>query len=1360
MDTKQDISEQKQPDQSSAANPPPAPESTSSSTIPPNPTENDDLFTVIIETHTGARIPLESIHIQNTVMEIKGLLNERAAVSHVTCYHLELIKGGPQPPSSSSTSLNTTANTSNKKNKKNKRKESFPLNDYAELSMAPELVTKFSVLRMVLDNYDVRQARLHIRRLREILTTSRRPLLPAFCREAKKNKNRLAAERAASIEKTQSNNSAEVSKSEKKTPESLLEAQEKAKQILHEERERATALGMSMPSIKGAVSNNIGLGDFYSPAGGCHQDETMFSTVPGWNEQNTDNLDNNNSSNNSNSNNNSGGASKKKQRQNNSSNNNNNTQCDVSILFSGWNPPPPNRHMMGDLVYLIIETPTSLNHVTACPLGFFINATSHETFNPDPPLLSNSFSNKKHQSSQPLQSQQSQQHSQHIVHHDLLDLIKKINPSFEKMYQQTVRHNQTIEQFASPSSTDMSDVWDALLSVPGTPTGPSTQWNIRIANPMLSSTPTNTESKSNGSNKGNHNRNGKTKSKKSNKSNQQHQNSNHSSNHSNNSNKTQNLHKYDLNRAENDLMDTFGMDERGALRDWNEDYQQSKELPASTVQERLIRARTLHKNQQDFLDAAQAGAKAIVNGHVLSINPMDVPDARVYVFNNIFFSLSIPGAGRDAAHDGTESHEFTGDVKTDDSSASGSTSTLNASSDEPVVVTSIAASKHDLHGTLAMNRADVAGLHTLATAVLDYMGQRVVAQSIIPGILQGEHNSKLVYGSVDGGITIASDPIMHSLMQRAAKYLLVGERIVTPLGYKGPGHDAQEATPVEIDPRALKTCADIQPVPLCGPVDCKGMEGCDGRHYVLDLVHMMPCDYNFQTQENLNLIGEPQQHTTKKSRQQSSSAKRAPKGCRESLCLLRPELIRQYANFKVSRAKEKVIQTHRQNLLKEKQLKEEEEAKKKTAEEGNGDVDKSDAAKSDAAKSDATATAKKENEPSVSDLLTKAMIPPLINPNVFGKHQYTINASNDASNDATNDPADSTNSTTSLNIQEKDEQMSKDLALYLKDRVIPIFLHEIKLSNTQLVDGAALVATMHQRGINVRYLGHMACKWVEGYNVGRENRRKALQHFMDQQSATSNENKNALEDAPTSKMSDSTSTTTSTTKVIMSEEDDVRRSYFLRLVEIEMIARVVRHSISTLLRENKKVVVAPAAILAKYLSKMMTRKGGQGYDITKEEPSTTEVQSQSQASGQASGVRAPASEYALRQSSKLLPTDACTMWKNIKKDVYSKFRYNLNVWPGKYEQNGKGIVMDIDRIALLRRICQLVGITLRSREFNFSENVPIVSADIYDMKPICKDGFTKCQMKDIVELIEYGRARLNQRQLNEAHVALQESLGK
>ena len=65
---------------------------------PDEPAADDDLFPIIVETHTGSRLRLESIHLQNTVLEIKSLLNERSIISHVTCYHLELIKGGPQPP--------------------------------------------------------------------------------------------------------------------------------------------------------------------------------------------------------------------------------------------------------------------------------------------------------------------------------------------------------------------------------------------------------------------------------------------------------------------------------------------------------------------------------------------------------------------------------------------------------------------------------------------------------------------------------------------------------------------------------------------------------------------------------------------------------------------------------------------------------------------------------------------------------------------------------------------------------------------------------------------------------------------------------------------------------------------------------------------------------------------------------------------------------------------------------------------------------------------------------------------------------------------------------------------------------------
>ena len=43
---------------------------------------------------------------------------------------------------------------------------------------------------------------------------------------------------------------------------------------------------------------------------------------------------------------------------------------------------------------------------------------------------------------------------------------------------------------------------------------------------------------------------------------------------------------------------------------------------------------------------------------------------------------------------------------------------------------------HDLQATLAVNEAGVEGLHTCMSAVIDYMGCRITAQSIIPGILQ------------------------------------------------------------------------------------------------------------------------------------------------------------------------------------------------------------------------------------------------------------------------------------------------------------------------------------------------------------------------------------------------------------------------------------------------------------------------------------------------------------------------------------------------------------------------------------------------------------------------------------------------
>ena len=49
-------------------------------------------------------------------------------------------------------------------------------------------------------------------------------------------------------------------------------------------------------------------------------------------------------------------------------------------------------------------------------------------------------------------------------------------------------------------------------------------------------------------------------------------------------------------------------------------------------------------------------------------------------------------------------------------------------------------------------------LYTLGTVMVDYRGYRVVCQTIIPGLLQKEHEAAVVYGSIDAGKNISSEP--------------------------------------------------------------------------------------------------------------------------------------------------------------------------------------------------------------------------------------------------------------------------------------------------------------------------------------------------------------------------------------------------------------------------------------------------------------------------------------------------------------------------------------------------------------------------------------------------------------------------
>eukprot|EP00897_Mesotaenium_endlicherianum_P008021 jgi/Mesen1/7247/ME000373S06317 len=130
-----------------------------------------------------------------------------------------------------------------------------------------------------------------------------------------------------------------------------------------------------------------------------------------------------------------------------------------------------------------------------------------------------------------------------------------------------------------------------------------------------------------------------------------------------------------------------------------------------------------------------------------------------------------------------------------------------------------ASANNDLKGTKLLNGADVPGLFTLAMTIVDYRGHRVIAQSIIPGILYGDKTASMMYGSVDNGKHIKSTDKFHSKVLEAGEMLHIKEHEV---------EDSEGAV-----------------AKICAPVEVKGIRGSDERQYLLDLMRLTPRDANF-----------------------------------------------------------------------------------------------------------------------------------------------------------------------------------------------------------------------------------------------------------------------------------------------------------------------------------------------------------------------------------------------------------------------------------------------------------------------------------------------------------------------------------
>ncbi|KAL4786163.1 clustered mitochondria-domain-containing protein [Aspergillus varians] len=253
-----------------------------------------------------------------------------------------------------------------------------------------------------------------------------------------------------------------------------------------------------------------------------------------------------------------------------------------------------------------------------------------------------------------------------------------------------------------------------------------------------------------------------------------------------------NAHQPDITRSQENYL-ISGVDNGETLRDWNEEFQTTKELPRETVQDRVFRERLTSKLFADYNEAAARGAVLVARGEVAPLNPTEAQDAQIFVYNNIFYSFGADGVGTFASEGGDEAAR-------------------------------VAVGK-DVLGIKAVNQLDINGLFTPGTIVVDYMGKRIVGQSIVPGIFKqrepGEH--QIDYGGVEGKDVVATHPDFVSVFEKLSKALRIKKHAVWDK--ENNRHDLE------------------------GSVETKGLLGTDGRKYVLDLYRVTPLDVEWQEAE-------------------------------------------------------------------------------------------------------------------------------------------------------------------------------------------------------------------------------------------------------------------------------------------------------------------------------------------------------------------------------------------------------------------------------------------------------------------------------------------------------------------------------
>ena len=436
-------------------------------------------------------------------------------------------------------------------------------------------------------------------------------------------------------------------------------------------------------------------------------------------------------------------------------------------------------------------------------------------------------------------------------------------------------------------------------------------------------------------------------------------------------------HQADITRTQESYL-LSGAESTETLRDWNEEFQSTKELPKETVQDKVFRERLTSKLFADYNEAAVRGAVLIARGEVPPLNPTEGREAQIFVYNNVFYSFGADGVGTFVTDGGDEAARV--------------------------------ATGKDIVGVKAVNQLDINGLFTPGTVVVDYLGKRIVGQSIVPGIFKqrepGEH--QIDYGGVEGKDVVAEHEAFVPLFEKLSSALHVKKHPVWDKEHKR--HDLE------------------------GSVETKGLLGTDGRKYVLDLYRITPLDVMWLEQ----YWGES------KEEKEGSEKKDYP----HRMAVLRQELIDSYARLKLREYVDAELakaadHNAEPNSNSEKQLK------------GHNDESKAEAEVNDSEKSEETKSDTKQDSPSEHPRVDISNFRFALNPDVFsGQNPQTDEEKEQQEKDEAEVRAVCTYLTSHAIPHLIHDLQEGDVGFPM--------------------DGESLTTLLHKRGINMRYLGTVA----------------------------------------------------------------------------------------------------------------------------------------------------------------------------------------------------------------------------------------------------------------------------------------------